>query len=286
MKATKFSILICFLVFSGRFQAASFFSNLMSGHFSDDDYSEDEDGSDSHSVATSDEDYGYSDDDLSHPISKDGFFGLLSKNASALYEYYTSYASNVGTEAKNIPKIKRVQDQIVISTGAEEDEEMEAEIKDQNAIDTEKVDKKAEGTEEIGKKAEPLKCHNYEEIPTADTVINQNNAVISAEHVHHFDDSIVSTHRCDSEKKTVEISFPNELDEKTGKHRNLDINSFIEKANAAHFTSYDEARRNLRSEAVTTSPSYQNILNLLQESYMGEFLFQFCGTNCCSSRKN
>lgn len=269
MKATKFFILICFLAFSGRFQAAgSFFSNLMSGHFSDDD-SEYEDNSESHSVSTSDEEYyGYSDDDLPHPIDKDGLFGLLSKNASALYEYWTSNTSNVGTEVNNIPRTKRFEDQIVISTGAEEDEEIEGEIIDQNPINKEKEDeeKEAELTEEIA-------LNNDQEIPTADPIANNNIVEIPAEHVHHFDDSIVSANPndYDSDNETLEISFPNELKEKTVKNQNLNINNFIEKA--AHFKSYDEARRNLRSKAVTTSKSHQKVLNLLQDSYMGEFDF-------------
>jgi hypothetical protein len=67
----------------------------------------------------------------------------------------------------------------------------------------------------------------------------------------------------------------NELKEKTSKNQdqdNLNVSSFIEKVKSAPLISYEEARRNHKPEP---SKCYQELVKLLQDSYMGDFNFSF-----------
>jgi hypothetical protein len=263
MKAKFFLILLSFLAFSGKSQAGDFLSKLLKGYYNDDENGGYSSGSDS---PGDDED-----DDGIHPM-----YTPLENTAifvKGIYDYwYPTNKDNDESIRKNVPKAIMSADSFTMSTGAEVHgpfEEAESGL-DQNVVEmkpteAEKIEYQQYLTVEPIQDPETIE---EETIPTANLITNEAD-IIPADKVQYVDDSITATHSRDDSK----LSHLNELKEKTSKNQdqdNLNVSSFIEKANSAPLISYEEARRNHKPEP---SKCYQKLVKLLQDSYMGDFNF-------------
>lgn len=245
MKATNFLILISFLAFAGRSHSAllvSYFLNKING-----DDSEYLSGSDGDVVVSSQEDhddYYYDYDDV-HPEYTIGENAI--RFVKDIYNYWNyNKEAEEDPKSKYVPKAGRSGDEYTMILEADE------EIPNIDVIDLD---------EEPVLIAKTVKDQSdTEEIPTAD-LLSTKKVIIPEENVHIYDAPAI-------DKPDI---LSNELKEKDHKmiHNDIhqkELNRLIEKAKILP--------KNLKSvPKSTTSIIHEQIVNMLKESYMGDFDF-------------